>query len=94
MVRYADDYVCCFQYEEDAKEFYKKLKDRLAKFNLKIEENITKIIMFGRFAKEVSKTKGLGKVETFDFLGFTHYCGESKDLSKYYILPESWRNES
>lgn len=79
MVRYADDYVCCFQYEEDAKGFYEKLKDRLAKFDLEIEENKTKIIMFGRFAEETSKAKGLGRVKTFDFLGFTHYCGKSKN---------------
>lgn len=79
IVRYADDYVCCFQYEKDAKLFYEKLKDRLAKFNLEIEESKTKIIKFGRFAEEKCKTNGLNRVPTFDFLGFTHYCSKSKN---------------
>lgn len=71
IVRYADDYVCCFQYETDAKEFYKALKERLAKFNLEVEESKTKIIPFGRFAAKGN--------ETFDFLGFTHYASKSKN---------------
>ena len=79
IVRYADDYVCCFQYEKDAKLFYDKLKDRLAKFNLEIEESKTKIIMFGRFAEEKCKLNGQNKVSTFDFLGFTHYCSKSNN---------------
>lgn len=79
IVRYADDYVCCFQYEKDAKLFYDKLKDRLAKFNLEIEESKTKIIMFGRFAEEKCNLNGQNKVSTFDFLGFTHYCSKSNN---------------
>lgn len=79
IVRYADDYVCCFQYEKDAKIFYDKLKDRLAKFNLEVEESKTKIIMFGRFAEEKYRLNGQNKVPTFDFLGFTHYCSKSKN---------------
>jgi group II intron reverse transcriptase/maturase len=79
IVRYADDYVCCFQYEKDAKLFYEKLKDRLAKFNLEIEESKTKIIMFGRFAEERCKINKQNIVPTFDFLGFTHYCSKSKN---------------
>jgi group II intron reverse transcriptase/maturase len=71
IVRYADDYVCCFQYEADAKEFYEAQKERLAKFNLEIEESKTKIIPFGRFAAKGN--------ETFDFLGFTHYASKSKN---------------
>lgn len=79
IVRYADDYVCCFQYEKDAKLFYEKLKDRLAKFNLEIEESKTKIIMFGRFAEERCKINEQSTVPTFDFLGFTHYCSKSNN---------------
>lgn len=78
MVRYADDFVCCFQYEDEAKKFYQALILRLRKFNLEIEESKSKIIAFGRFAEEVSKRLGTGKPRTFDFLGFTHYCGKSK----------------
>ncbi|MCR3923316.1 MAG: group II intron reverse transcriptase/maturase [Firmicutes bacterium] len=79
IVRYADDYVCCFQFENEAKVFYEKLKDRLAKFNLEIEESKTKIIMFGRFAEERCKMNGQVSVETFEFLGFTHYCSKSNN---------------
>ncbi|AUJ23827.1 Group II intron-encoded protein LtrA [Virgibacillus dokdonensis] len=78
MVRYADDFVCCFQYQQDAQAFYRALKQRLKKFNLEIAENKTNIIPFGRFAGENSKRKGLSKPGTFDFLGFTHYCSRNK----------------
>jgi hypothetical protein len=50
----------------------------LAKFNLTVAEEKTKIIRFGRFAESARKKVGLGKPETFDFLGFTHYCGKSR----------------
>jgi len=79
LVRYADDFVCCFQYREDAVRFYKALQARLNKFNLQLALNKTKIIEFGRFARENRKAKGLGKPETFSFLGFTHYCNQSRN---------------
>ena len=79
LVRYADDFVCCFQYKEDALKFHKALQDRLNKFNLQLALNKTKIIEFGRFARENRKAKGLGKPETFSFLGFTHYCNQSRN---------------
>lgn len=78
IVRYADDFVCCFQYKSDAVNFYRALIKRLAKFNLEIAEDKTKIIPFGRFAEQESKRNGNGKPSTFDFLGFTHYCGKSQ----------------
>ena len=74
---YADDYVCCFQYKKEAEQFYKELlPNRLKKFNLELAEDKTRLIAFGRFAQENSKN---GKPETFDFLGFTHYCSKAKD---------------
>lgn len=74
---YADDYVCCFQYKKEAEQFYKELlPNRLKKFNLELAEDKTRLIEFGRFAQENSKN---GKPETFDFLGFTHYCSKAKD---------------
>lgn len=74
---YADDFVCCFQYENEAELFMNKLlPERLRKFKLEIAEDKTRLIRFGRFAKENSKN---GKVETFDFLGFTHYCGKGRN---------------
>ena len=78
MVRYADDFVCCFQYKSEAQDFFRSLKMRLKKFNLEIAEDKTKIIPFGRFAEKNAKQMGEGKPVTFDFLGFTHYCGKSK----------------
>ncbi|GGM20222.1 group II intron reverse transcriptase/maturase [Paraliobacillus quinghaiensis] len=78
MVRYADDFVCCFQYKEDANLFYDELIQRLSKFQLEIAEEKTKIISFGPFALRDANRNGKKKPSTFDFLGFTHYCGESK----------------
>ena len=71
--------VCCFQYQEDAIRFYKALRERLAKFKLELAIDKTKIIEFGRFARDNRKAKGLGKPETFSFLGFTHYCDKSRN---------------
>lgn len=78
IVRFADDFVCCFQYKEDAERFYAALRARLEKFNLSIAEEKTKIIEFGRFAERDRKKRGEGKPETFDFLGFTHYCSKNQ----------------
>ena len=79
MVRYADDFVCCFQYKSDAEAFYHKLRKRLNKFHLEMAEEKTRIIPFGRFAEEDCKRKKKGKPPTFDFLGFTHYCSRSRN---------------
>lgn len=79
IVRFADDFVCCFQYKEDAEHFYAALQTRLEKFNLSIAEEKTKIIEFGRFAEMNREKRGKGKPETFNFLGFTHYCSKSQN---------------
>ena len=78
VVRYADDFVCCFQNKSDAEWFYSNLKERLKKFNLEVAEEKTRIIAFGRFADKESKKQGKKKPDTFDFLGFTHYCSKSE----------------
>ncbi|WHY79456.1 group II intron reverse transcriptase/maturase [Neobacillus sp. WH10] len=78
IVRYADDFVCCFQYKSEAEQFFHSLKLRLKKFNLEIAEDKTKIIPFGKFAEKNANQQGRSKPATFDFLGFTHYCGKSK----------------
>jgi group II intron reverse transcriptase/maturase len=75
LIRYADDFVCCFQYKDQAERFYAELKARMAKFNLALAEEKTRILEFGRFAAENRKARGEGKPETFSFLGFTFYCG-------------------
>lgn len=78
MVRYCDDFVCCFQYKADAEKFYLALIKRLEKFNLEIAKEKTKIIEFGRFAQAQCEKRGKSRPDTFDFLGFTHYCGKSQ----------------
>ena len=75
LIRYCDDFVCCFRYRDEAEKFYADLIERFAKFGLEIAVDKTKILEFGRFAKENREKRGEGKPETFDFLGFTFYCG-------------------
>lgn len=77
-IRFADDFVCCFQHRDDAEKFYAALKERLAKFGLEIAAEKSKIIKFGMFAEDDLAKVGQ-RTETFDFLGFTHYCGKSKN---------------
>ncbi|WP_066193613.1 group II intron reverse transcriptase/maturase [Gracilibacillus timonensis] len=78
IVRYADDLVCCFSYKAEADRFYRELKERLDTFHLEMSEEKTKVLAFGRYAEENSKRKGKKKPDTFDFLGFTHYCSKSQ----------------
>lgn len=78
IIRYADDFICCFEYENEARAFYTMLIERLKKFNLEIAGDKTRILAFGRKALKDSEENGSGKPETFDFLGFTHYCGKSQ----------------
>ena len=64
--------------KEDAEKFYADLKSRLADFGLELQEGKTKLIEFGSRAQGSCEAKGEGKPETFDFLGFTHYCPKSQ----------------
>jgi RNA-directed DNA polymerase len=77
LVRYADDFIVCFQYRDEAHRFGEMLKERLSKFGLKISEKKSKIIEFGRYFGNRAQREGK-RVETFDYLGFTHYCGRSR----------------
>lgn len=85
LVNYADDFVAGFQYKSEAEMYYAKLKERMAHFNLELEDSKSRLIEFGRFAEQNRKAKGLGKPETFDFLGFTFFMGKSR---KGYPLPK------
>jgi RNA-directed DNA polymerase len=78
MIRYADDFVVCFERESDAIRFRQELDERLSMFGLEISPEKTKTIEFGPFANAKAKRRG-GKAATFDFLGFTHYCTRSKN---------------
>ena len=76
MIRYCDDFVVCCEHEADAKQFLTELVERFSKFGLEVSPEKTKMVKFGRSAWWESKRTGI-KPETFDFLGFTHYCGTS-----------------
>ena len=77
LIRFSDDFVVAFQRKEDSDRFLKEMEERLAKFSLRISQEKTKVIEFGRRTwKRSNGTKE--KVPTFDFLGFTHYCTASR----------------
>jgi group II intron reverse transcriptase/maturase len=78
LVRFADDFVACFQREDDAKRFLSELKDRLAAFALEAEPTKTRIVRFGGLAQAQCKREGLRRPETFNFLGFTHFVTRSR----------------
>ena len=77
-VRYADDIVAGFEHEGDAVRFLAELRERLEKFALSLHPDKTRLIEFGCHAADDRKQRGLGKPETFNFLGFTHICGRSR----------------
>jgi group II intron reverse transcriptase/maturase len=85
-VRYADDFVVCFQYKDDAVRFKEALKERLEKFKLNLHPVKTRLIEFGRFAAEYRCRRGEGKPETFDFLGFTHICSVTRLNRRFKLL--------
>lgn len=85
IVRYADDWVAGFQHRTDAERFRREVDDRLKGFGLVLHENKTRLIEFGRFAREDRRRRGQGKPETFDFLGFTHCCGKTR-RGKFMVL--------
>lgn len=78
VVRYADDFVVGFQYREEAERFLAELRERLARFRLELHSDKTRLIEFGRYAAESRRRRGLGKPETFNFLGFTHMCSRTR----------------
>jgi RNA-directed DNA polymerase len=78
IVRYADDFIVGFQHERDARRFLDEMRERLGKFALSLHPEKTRQIEFGRFAAERRKRRGLGKPETFNFLGFTFICGKTR----------------
>ena len=78
IVRYADDIVVGFEHEAEAERFLAELRQRMAEFALSLHPDKTRLIEFGRLAAQNRRRRGLGKPETFKFLGFTHICGRSR----------------
>ena len=91
LVRYADDTVAGFEYESDARRFLADLRERLEKFALSLHPDKTRLIEFGRFAAERRARRGLGKPGTFNFLGFTHICGQTR--AGYFLLQRKTRRD-
>ena len=89
VVRYADDIVVGFQYWAEAKRFWRELQERFAKFGLELHAGKTRLIEFGRYAAENRKRLEKGKPETFDFLGFTHYCGKRRKTGSFTVWRKS-----
>ena len=78
IVRWADDFIVGFEDERDARQFLDELRERFAQFGLELHPDKTRLIEFGRHAGWKRAKRGLGKPETFDFLGFTHICAKGK----------------
>jgi group II intron reverse transcriptase/maturase len=79
VTRFADDFVVGFQHLGDAKQFLSDLRKRFAEFNLELHPDKTRLIEFGRFAASDRRKRGLARPDAFEFLGFTHICGKTKD---------------
>jgi RNA-directed DNA polymerase len=91
IVRYADDIVVGFEREMDARRFFEAMRERFESFSLSLHPEKTRLIEFGRFAAVNRKRRGLGKPETFNFLGFTFICGKSR-RGKFLVLRKTRRD--
>jgi group II intron reverse transcriptase/maturase len=83
IVRFADDLVAGFEYRGDAERFLADLRGRIAEFALELNAEKTRLIEFGRFAARDWQARGLGKPETFSFLGFTHICAKTRKTGRF-----------
>jgi RNA-directed DNA polymerase len=85
IVRYVDDVVVGFEHHADAERFHRELCERLDRFALELHPEKTRLIEFGRSAVSDRAARGIGKPETFDYLGFTHICGKTR-TGRYKLL--------
>ena len=92
MVRFADDAVFGFQHKFEAEKFLEEMRKRLSRFHLELNAEKTRLIEFGRFAADNRARRGESKPETFDFLGFTHICSESRK-GKFIVLRQTKRKK-
>jgi group II intron reverse transcriptase/maturase len=91
VVRFADDIVLGFQVKSDAERFWAELAERFRKFHLELHPEKTRLLEFGPYAVERRSTRGLGKPETFDFLGFTHICGKKRSNGRFTVRRQTIR---
>src|SRR6202171_5549640 len=88
VVRYADDLVVGFENRTEAGRFLEAFRERLAKFGLELHPEKTRLIEVGRFAAQDREKRGVGKPETFTFLGFTHHCGKRRSDGAFIVWRE------
>ena len=91
VVRFADDIVLGFQVQSDAERFRAELAERFRKFHLELHPEKTRLLEFGPFAAANRRRRGLGKPETFNFLGFTHICGKKRSNGYYTVIRQTIR---
>ena len=91
VVRFADDIVLGFQHRSDAEQFWRELGERFARFNLELHPEKTRLVEFGPFAAQDRRRRGLGKPETFEFLGFTHICAKKRSNGWFTVLRQTAR---
>jgi RNA-directed DNA polymerase len=91
VVRFADDIVVGFQVKADAERFWGELAERCRKFRLELHPEKTRLLEFGPLAAEHRKQRGLGKPETFNFLGFTHICGKKRSNGRFTVRRQTIR---
>jgi group II intron reverse transcriptase/maturase len=91
VVRFADDIVLGFQVKSDAERFRVELTERFRRFHLELHPEKTRLLEFGPYATENRCRRGLGKPETFNFLGFTHICGKKRSNGRFTVLRQTIR---
>jgi RNA-directed DNA polymerase len=91
VVRYADDFIVGFQHRAEAERFLTALRERFAKFALELHPEKTRLIEFGPWAALNRQKRGLGKPETFNFLGFTHICAKKRGGKNFTVLRQTMR---
>jgi len=92
LIRYADDFVVCFQRRSDAEQFRMELDGRLGKFGLEVAAEKTKILEFGPLAAVKAKARG-EKPQTFDFLGLTHFCSKTRNGQRFRMKRKTSRKK-
>jgi group II intron reverse transcriptase/maturase len=90
VVRFADDFVVGFEHREEAEKFLNELGQRLSRFGLELHPDKTRLIEFGHYAATNRQERGGGKPETFNFLGFTHICGKTRQ-GRFTVLRQTMR---
>jgi len=91
VVRFADDIVVGFQLKSEAERFWAELAERFRKFQLELHPEKTCLLEFGPYAVGNRKKHGEGKPETFNFLGFTHICGNKRSNGRFTVLRQTIR---